>query len=180
MSYAIENSTGSREFRFLREQLGLSRKELAELMGVTVKSVERWETAKEPVSGTPAVLRRIFREFPDVAAYFEIPDQEFPLRIWYMRKNERCTMIDVDEKSRRVHIRNYTTDYLDCAFGKNEHPTYEEYLEFLESRCFPQTRDKMKLMLEELDLPFYDPMMIIEKTEGRMAEDDFHLQIERL
>ena len=33
--------------------------------------------------------------------------------------------------------------------------------------------------LRELDLPFYDPMMIIEKTEGRMAEDDFWIQIER-
>ncbi len=33
--------------------------------------------------------------------------------------------------------------------------------------------------LRELDLPFYDPMMIIEKAEGRMAEDDFWIRIER-
>ena len=37
----------------------------------------------------------------------------------------------------------------------------------------------MKLILKDLDLPFYDPMMIIEKTEGRMAEDDFWIRIER-
>lgn len=65
------------------------------------------------------------------------------------------------------------------AFGIVENPKYEEYLEFLESRCFPRTRDKMKLVLEDLDLPFYEPFMIIEKTEGRMAEDDFWIKIER-
>lgn len=52
-------------------------------------------------------------------------------------------------------------------------PTYEDYEVFLESRCFPKSRDKMKLILKDLDLPFYDPLMIIQKTEGRMAEDHF-------
>ena len=28
----------------------------------------------------------------------------------------------------------------------------------------------MKLILKDLGLPFYDPIMIIEKTEGRMAD----------
>lgn len=38
----------------------------------------------------------------------------------------------------------------------------------------------MKLILEDLDLPFYEPLMIIEKTQGRMAEDHFRIKIERL
>ncbi len=37
----------------------------------------------------------------------------------------------------------------------------------------------MKLQLEEIGLPFYDPFMIIEKTEGRMAEDHFWIRIVR-
>ena len=37
----------------------------------------------------------------------------------------------------------------------------------------------MKLILKDLGLPFYDPIMIREKTEGRMAEDDFWIRIER-
>ena len=37
----------------------------------------------------------------------------------------------------------------------------------------------MKIILKMLDIPFYDPMLIIEKTKGRMAEDDFWLEIER-
>ena len=38
----------------------------------------------------------------------------------------------------------------------------------------------MKLMLKELNLPFFDPFMIIQKTGGGMTEDDFHIDIERL
>ena len=84
-----------------------------------------------------------------------------------------------NEREKRVQIYNYTKDNIKRAFGKNEHPTFEEYEEFLESRCFPRSRDKMKLILKELDLPFYEPMMIIEKTAGKMAEDEFWIKIER-
>ena len=96
-----------------------------------------------------------------------------------MYENQLCTVIDVDERAQHVTIKNFVTDPVFRAFGKNEHPTYKEYEEFLESRCFPRTRDKMKIMLQELNLPFYDPFMIIQKTQGRMAEDDFWIQIER-
>jgi putative transcriptional regulator len=37
----------------------------------------------------------------------------------------------------------------------------------------------MKIGLRELGIPFYDPLLIIEKTAGRMAEDDFWIRIER-
>ena len=37
----------------------------------------------------------------------------------------------------------------------------------------------MKLILDDLGIPFYEPMLIIEKTEGKMAEDDFWIRIER-
>ena len=37
----------------------------------------------------------------------------------------------------------------------------------------------MKIILNELNLPFYNPFLIVQKTEGRMAEDNFWLKIER-
>lgn len=42
-----------------------------------------------------------------------------------------------------------------------------------------QNKGKMKLVLRDLGVPFYDPYLIVQKTEGRMAEDDFWLKIER-
>ena len=108
-----------------------------------------------------------------------IPEKVYPLWLWYMSGDQVSTIIDVDEQNRKVEIHNYTKDYIARAFGVIECPSFEDYEAFLESRCFPRTRDKMKLVLEDLGLPFYDPFMIIEKTEGRMAEDDFWIRIER-
>lgn len=95
----------------------------------------------------------------------------------YMFKNELCTIIDVDEVNRDVVIKNYKKNLIFRAFGAIEEPNYDDYEEFLKSRCFPETRDKMKLVLKDLNIPFYDPLLIIEKTEGRMAEDDFWIKV---
>ena len=84
-------------------------------------------------------------------------------------------MIDLLEE--KVKIKNYANNIMYRAFGKNDNPTFSDYEEFLKSRCFPETRDKLKLVLEDLNLPFYDPFLIIKKTEGRMAEDDFWIRI---
>lgn len=102
-----------------------------------------------------------------------------PVRMWYMYKNKVCTLIDVDEVKQIVQIKNYADNIMFRAFGSNQKPDIEDYREFLESRCFPRTRDKMKLMLRDLGIPFYDPYLIIQKTEGRMAEDDFWIRIEK-
>ena len=96
-----------------------------------------------------------------------------------MKNQMICTLIDVDTMEQKVSIKNFTNNLIYRAFGKNENPTYGEFEDFLKSRCFPETRDKLKLVLEDLNLPFYDPFLIVEKTEGRMAEDDFWIKIER-
>ena len=108
-----------------------------------------------------------------------VPERQMPIRMWYMYKQKICTLIDVDDVKRIVKIKNYNSNILFTAFGVNQNPSYDDYMEFLESRCFPRTRDKMKLILNELNIPFYDPYMIVEKTQGRMAEDDFWIKIEK-
>ena len=108
-----------------------------------------------------------------------IPEKKVPLRLWYMFQDDVCTIIDVNEKKKQIQIYNYTDQLQFRAFGIIEHPTFSDYEDFLESRCFPRSRDKMKIMLDLMDIPFYEPMLIIEKTEGRMAEDDFWIRIEK-
>ncbi len=103
----------------------------------------------------------------------------YNLHLKYMHDNTLCTLIDVDTIRKQVHIKNYVDHPMFRAFGVNTAPTYADYENFLESRCFPRTRDKMKLILQDLDLPFYDPFLIIQKTEGRMAEDHFWIKIEK-
>lgn len=48
---------------------------------------------------------------------------------------------------------------------------------FLESRCVPKGRYNLKDCLKELDIPQYDPLKIIKKTYGRIADDNEWLEI---
>lgn len=179
IKFAVNSSVEAYEIRNLRRALGLTQGDFARLVNVSQKTVERWETGKGEITGPVTTLVKIFSEYPQIEENLKIPEKVYPVRLYYMFKRELCTVIDVDDRRRRVCVNNYTTDPVKRAFGTNEKPTFEEYEFFLESRCFPRTRDKMKLVLRELELPFYDPFLIIEKTEGRMAEDDFWIRIER-
>lgn len=103
--------------------------------------------------------------------------RDYTMRMDFMCKDECCTEILIDFKEQRIAIQNKTDDLLHRAFGIKAKPTWEDFEEFLESRCFPRTREGLSLILEDLGLDFYDPLSIIEKTRGRMAEDAQWLKI---
>lgn len=177
--FAVEPYVTADEVKQIRKKLGLTQKEFAQLIGSSKPTIERWETSNGKITGPLVLLIRMLNDNPAYVERLRIPEQTLPVRMWYMYKNEICTLIDVDESNRIVRIKNYADKIMFRAFGNNNSPDYDEYEEFLESRCFPRTRDKMKLVLEDLKIPFYDPYLIIEKTEGRMAEDDFWIRIEK-
>ena len=177
--FIIPEFTTAQEIKNVRKKLGLTQKEFAQLMSCSKATIERWETSKEKITGPIVLALQLLSENPKYVQQVRIPKKVFPLRLWYMHKDTLCTLIEVDELNRQIRIKNYTEHIMFRAFGVVEEPDFNMYTEFLESRCFPKTRDKMKLILKDLDLPFYDPLLIIEKTEGRMAEDDFWIRIER-
>ena len=102
------------------------------------------------------------------------------LRIKYYDGNLLCATIDCDYSKDKVEVKNFVDDSFRKPFGRNEHPTIKDFEDFLEDRCVPKERGDLKLYLKEIGVPFYDPIMIIEKTEGRCTEDNFSLRIERL
>lgn len=177
--FAISDVLCGKDIKAIRKKLKLTQVEFAQLSNVSVKTIERWESSDKNITGPIVTLIKILKEYPQIREELEIPAMAYQMRLWYMHEDEICTIIDVDERKRLVKIYNYTKDYIFRAFGREERPTFEQYEEFLESRCFPKSRDKMKLILRELDLPFYEPLLIIEKTQGRMAEDNFWIKIER-
>lgn len=177
--YAISDSMSGAELKEYRKRLKMTQQALAEFAGISKKTVERWESSDVPIHGPIVPLLRVLAENDRIMHYYEIPPRSGGIRLWYMHRSEPCTLIDVNDKDKTISIRNYTDNLQFRAFGANEHPLYEDYEDFLKERCFPESRDKMKLILQDLDLPFYDPFLIVEKTEGRMAEDDFWISIER-
>lgn len=100
------------------------------------------------------------------------PKQGCTMRMTYMFRRQPCTVIDLDFLNRQVYIENKTDDILHRAFGVNTEPKWQDFEEFLSERCFPKTRGNCKQILEELGLTDYDPLQIVERTRGRMADDD--------
>ena len=176
--FAVPAYTTAEEIRAVRKELDLSQQEFARLLGCSKPTVVRMEASEDPITG-PVVLAVYALKEDALKRKIVLPDMKYRLRLTYIFRQSICTIIEVDEMNEKVEIINYDSNIMFQAFGANKKPTFEDYKDFLESRCFPQTRDKMKIQLELLDLPFYDPLMIIEKTAGRMAEDEFWLKIER-
>ena len=178
LEYAIPKQITAEDIKRVRGMFKMSQNDFAHIIGCSKPTIERWESGKEFVSGPAAVLIFMIEQNPDFIYKMIIPKKEYPLSLYYMYKQMICTIIDVDVLEQKVKIINYTDKLMFRAFGSNLNPTFDDYNEFLKSRCFPETRDKIKVVLADLDLPFYDPFIIIQKTEGRMAEDNFWIKIE--
>ncbi len=96
----------------------------------------------------------------------------------YFDKDTLCTQIAADFSDRTICVQNHIPDCLRTAFGNNRSPTWSDFEEFLEERCIPRSRAGLREYLETLGLEEYDPMEIIKKTSGKMAEDNQWIQIE--
>ena len=179
MRYAVPEKMTNREIKNFRKRFSMTQKELAELLNVSVKTVESWEREGATVRGRAVTSLRLIYENPELYKKIQIKEKAGKIRFWYMAGNLISTIIDVDYVKRSVEYKNYTTDVNRTAFGVRKEVTIDDFEDFLRSRCIPETRDGLKIYLKELNIPFYDPLLIIEKTQGRLAEDDYWIKVEK-
>lgn len=143
----------------LAAEYGVSRQTLSSYLNTPDDTMDRiYRTYK-----AWAILNREFHKSRELQSYV--------LRMEYMCEDELCSVILVDFMQKRIEVANMTDEIIHRAFGVKAKPDWEDFEYFLESRCFPRSRDKLKSVLRDLGLSSYDPLAIIEKTEGRMAED---------
>lgn len=95
----------------------------------------------------------------------------------YMDGDRLCSEIAADFTNRTLAVRNSKSDPVKTAFGNNLLPTWEDFQAFLEDRCIPRGRAGLREYLEAIGVSGYDPLEIIGKTDGRMAEDDQWLHV---
>lgn len=95
----------------------------------------------------------------------------------YMDRNKVSTLIDTCSLTHKVKIINFTGDYISRAFGINESPDWEAFMNFLEDRCMPRTRYGIREELRHLGLDVYDPVQIVAETSGRVYGDGQWLMI---
>ena len=96
----------------------------------------------------------------------------------YYNDQTLCTKVAADYTDCTVRFENYTDNFLHTAFGNNPAPTWENFQTFLEERCIPRSRAGLREYLEIIGVDKYDPLEIIQKTEGRMAEDNQWIRVE--
>ncbi|MDD3230853.1 MAG: hypothetical protein PHE09_16795 [Oscillospiraceae bacterium] len=89
-----------------------------------------------------------------------------------------CTTLFVDFTDQTLVVENHIADPVKTAFGRNTFPTWEDFKIFLEDRCVPHQRSGLREYLESKGIAEYSPLAIIEKTAGRMAEDNQWLEME--
>ena len=102
------------------------------------------------------------------------------LEIRYYNGNALCTLIYADKAARDLCSENYTEQSVKTAFGKNPVPSWADLESFLEERCVPRQRAGLREYLGALGLDEYDPLDIIRKTQGRMAEDDQWMEVREI
>lgn len=142
---------------------------LAKAYGVSRQTISRYlHQTSEPVENIYRSLRR-WREWN--RCFHGVKTTDYLLRLDFMCEEECCTMILADFRHQRIEIVNTTDDIIHRAFGIKAKPDWTDFELFLEDRCVPRSRDHIRLILKDLGLDFYDPLAIIEKTGGRMAED---------
>ena len=105
--YVIGKQMTGDDFRRIRDILGMTQREFAAFAGCSPRTVENWETKDTPVTGPVVTLLELLFRWPELAGKLELPPRRLKLRLWYMYKNTVCTVIDADEMSRRVEIRNH-------------------------------------------------------------------------
>ena len=102
------------------------------------------------------------------------------VRLQYYDGQRLCSTIMADYTEQRVWAENFCADPVKTAFGRNAAPTWQDYEAFLAERCVPRFRAGLREYLEAIGVSAYDPLAIIRKTAGRMAEDDQWLTVEEL
>ena len=102
------------------------------------------------------------------------------MEIHYYNGDTLCTLIYADKTAQDICAENYTDNLVKTAFGKNLLPTWADLESFLEERCIPRQRAGLREYLEALGLDEYDYLAIIQKTKGRMAEDDQWMEVQEI
>ncbi len=102
------------------------------------------------------------------------------IRLDYYNFDVLQTTIAADYTEKKVRIKNHTDDIIHLAFGANKRPAWQAYQLFLEERCIPKKRAGLNEYLDTIGVDKYEPLEIIKKTKGRMAEDHQWIEVSEL
>ncbi|NDO18153.1 hypothetical protein FMM68_00505 [Lachnospiraceae bacterium MD329] len=101
-------------------------------------------------------------------------------KLSFYDNKELCSVICADFTDKTLKAQNRTDDIVKTAFGNNKLPMWEDFMNFLQERCIPKERSGIREYLEAIGVAEYNPIEIIKKTKGKMAEDKQWIEIEEI
>ncbi len=99
------------------------------------------------------------------------------IKLNFYNNDTLCFRVLADYTDKQIKIEHYTNDKFHTAFGVKENQSWDDYLSFLEERCIPRNRSGLKEYLDAIGVDEYEPLEIIRKTKGRMAEDNQWIEV---
>lgn len=100
-----------------------------------------------------------------------------PIKFDVMVRNELCVSVEIDRINKKLNLEVFTDEKVNNPFRMPE-PKIIDAMEFIESRCFPETRGNCKELLERLGLDYYSPTAITKITRGLMMDDYMWIRYE--
>ena len=139
--------TTAKEIKRIRKELHLTQKEFAEFINCSKPTVERWERSEEVIRGPIVPFLRMLQKYPEYEQEVKVPEKIWPLRMWYMYGQDVCTLIDVNERERKVKIKNYTeymSDIITAVKGQAVVMSNEDDINFTISELVKRVTILMK------------------------------------
>ena len=102
----IELAKISAKIERRRLELNMTQKEFAEFINCSKPTVERWERSEDVIRGPIVPFLKMLQKYPEYEQEVKVPEKIWPLRMWYMYGQDVCTLIDVNERERKVKIKN--------------------------------------------------------------------------
>lgn len=102
------------------------------------------------------------------------------VKLSYYNDVDLCTVIVADYTAETVKFENFTDNSINTAFGIKSNVSWQDYNNFLKDRCIPESREGLKYYLNSIKVDEFNPLEIIKKTKGKMAEDNQWIDVEEL
>lgn len=102
------------------------------------------------------------------------------VKLSYYNDVDLCTVIVADYTAETVKFENFTDNSINTAFGLKTNVSWQDYNDFLKDRCIPESREGLKYYLNSIMVDEFNPLEIIKKTKGKMAEDNQWLDVEEM
>lgn len=148
------NRNAGRKKAFTQQQID-------EMKQMQARNISQQEIAEHFETSRQTISKYLKDKFP----------KNYNMQIDFMYKTSVCTTIFINFWEEKIKIINKTDDILHRAFGVNENPTWDDFNDFLVDRCFAESRGDKKAVLNALGIDSYDPIQIIERTQGKTYED---------